>query len=148
MGIRLNYGGVAIECETPQDAAALVKLLASIPSTNGKHQTMPAAGTTTRAETSISDIVRKLGDRQKQALRHILRASGRLRDSALQEQLGVTGPGLGGILASITKTAEREGVDPQEFFKTEFAFTGSGERYRIYSVPSGAMEEVSDGLGN
>lgn len=149
MSIRLHYGGMAIECETPEEAVTIVKLLAATPPTrNGHHpsvETAPAAIPKALGDL-IAPVVKGLGPNQKAALRLILRAGGDTTDAELRRGLQVNGSGLGGLMAAVTKAAKRAGLDPDRLFQSTVVFNKEGERSRRYHIPGDAMEHVSAGL--
>ncbi|MBA3355385.1 MAG: hypothetical protein H0U18_05475 [Pyrinomonadaceae bacterium] len=143
MSVRLEYGGVSIECETAEEAVFMVRMLAS-GSTNGRSQS--ATSKTTSKQPSLTAIVKGLGDKQKSALRHIVAAGGTANDTLLRQKLNVEGSGLGGVLGGITKGAARAGIDPKRLFQKSIDTGADGERIRLYTIPEEAIEEVRKGL--
>jgi hypothetical protein len=144
MSVRLEYGGVSIECETAEEAVFMVKMLAS-GSTNGRSQ--PATSKATSKQPSLTAIVKGLGDKQKSALRHIVAAGGTANDTLLRQKLNVEGSGLGGVLGGITKGAVRAGIDdPERLFQKRVETGADGKRTRLYTIPEEAIEEVRKGL--
>lgn len=143
MSVRLQYGGVAIECETAEEAVFMVRMLAS-GSTNGRSQAVVSK--TIANQPTLASIVRRLGDKQRSALRYIIAAGGTADDTVLKEKLDIEGSALGGVLGGITKGAARAGIDPARLFNKRVGVGASGEKIRLYSVPEEAIEEVRKGL--
>jgi hypothetical protein len=150
MSIRLQYAGVHIECETPQEAVSIIRLLGDLPERNGHAAPAPAprvAPIPTNADTpSITSIVRRLGDNQKRLLRLVLEAGGEMDDAQLRRGLGLEGSAFGGTLATITKESRRLGLDSQRFFTITNSRNAAKERVRHYRIPGNAIAEVREGL--
>lgn len=150
MSIRILYGPSMVYCETAQEAATLLRLL--YPSANGRPASTspspnPVSPSPESEASSISTVVQRLGPKQRRALSTIVQRGGRATDAILCQQLEVNGSSaLGGILAAISKEANKANVDVKEFFIREVNDDDPENRIVEYIVPERVTEDVVRGL--
>jgi hypothetical protein len=144
--IKIRHGQDEIECETPEEALAILK---GIWAESQKKVTKPAEPRTiselfdldsTRTEPScwtretFWKFVDSLGEPQKTILDHLVTRAARISDAELRELCEVeTNQQLAGILSGISKQAAAVNVPARSVFSIETEFKG-GVPAKFYLV--------------
>lgn len=146
--------GVPIQCETPEDALALVRLHGgSTPSRdrgpkqrpdNGQQPLLGSRWTDQRVEEFFKLID---GKPQRKMIDALLDYTDGRTDAQLMQLLGLdTGSGLGGVFAGLWKNAKKVGADPNELYVKKTIMIGDKRGYE-YTLDDGFRQAASHRTG-
>jgi hypothetical protein len=134
----VEYKGVTIRCDTPQEAVEVARLLGGEPD----HPHFAPW----RVD-EFTEFVQRIHFAQRRLLSILMKAKGQaVKDAQLSSMMGVSGnQALAGILSGVTKIAKAMDLEPSRIYyqRTEYN-QGSPER-RYYITPAflKAAEDVS-----
>jgi len=132
----VEYKGVVIRCATPEEAAAVARLLAAEPD---NPQFVPW-----RVD-EFTDFVDRIQVAQRRLLAALLRAKGQpVKDHDLCGGLGLSSnQGLAGVLSGITKVAKAMDIEPGRIYvqRTEY---NQGLPERRYYIAGAFLKAAQD----
>jgi len=144
MGFKVNYRGLEVTCETPEDVDALADRARSKGAQKEAIQRFPRLPLLER-HGDVKRLVGELGQQQKTLLRQLV-DRGKLSDADIRQLLSLgNNKALAGVLTGISKRAKRAGISGTVLEKTSKR-NGTGERHYQYTISSRFFEDVKEGL--
>lgn len=134
--------GVAVQCDTPEAAIALVKAHAAGASPGGTHKNAHIAtdnGGTRWTAQRVTTFFKNLEGKTKQRrlLDTLLETEDSRTDDQLLQTLGLSsGMELAGVFAGLYKNAKKVGADPRELYVKKAVTIGDKRGYE-YTLHSG-----------
>jgi hypothetical protein len=146
MGFKVNYRGLEVTCETPEDVDALASLARIGKACKQAVRGFPKPSLFDNPKHGSARIlVRELAEQPRNLLR-LLAEKGKMTDAEIRELLGLqNNKALAGVLTGISKRAKKAGINKAIVEKVSKR-NGTGERRYLYSIGSQFLEEVRNGL--
>lgn len=147
MGFKVNYRGLEVTCETPDDVDALAERMRLGRAQKEAIQRFPRYPLFDNPKHGSAKLLMKDLAEQPKNLLKLLIERGKLTDVEIRELLNLqNNKALAGVMTGISKRAKKAGINKpivEKFFKRN----GTGERLYQYSIGSQFVEDVKSGLG-
>lgn len=146
MGYKINFEGLEVVCETPQDVVDLARLSTRRRATVTEERE-PASQNGHRKTKSLKELMRKgLSENTKNFLKVLVASNGRADAVELVRSLHLSSTSsLGGTIATLAKESRRAGIDHATFL-TKDVIGRNKQRKVTYSLNSDALNEIREGL--
>jgi len=152
MPFTVNYRGLSVQVESVEELDQLAERTETQRERESRRAKRVARSQTSRGplfvdiapEKSIRGLVKELQDNQKTILAALCNTNQSDTDLRRLLNLGSNNKALAGALSSITKAANKVGVESP--IQKKSSRSGNGEREYVYSLIPGAIEEVQRAL--
>jgi len=147
MGFKVNYRGLEVTCETPEDVDALAERVRLVRAHRDAIERSPRYPLFDNPKHGSAKILMKELSEQPRKLLKLLIERGKLTDAEIRELLGLqNNKALAGVMTGISKRAKKAGIN-KAIVEKAFKRNGTGERLYQYSIGSQFVDEVRSGLG-
>ena len=141
--------GVPVQCETPEDALALVRLHGATPAPQpgagtggGRPNGQPPQGTRW-TDQRVADFFKLIEGKQRKLVDALLETEDARTDRQLLQTLGLaSGNALAGVFAGLYKNAKKVGADPRELYLKK-PITIDDKRGYEYTLSAGFRHAAS-----